>query len=57
MKMLKTVLFFVLMLIGPHTFAHVGSPGVVYEGKAGPYTIMVNINPPDVIPGTATVSV
>jgi hypothetical protein len=57
MKAIKTVLFLVLMLISTFTFAHVGSPGVVYEGKAGPYNIMVNINPPDVIPGTATVSV
>ncbi|MFP4093234.1 MAG: hypothetical protein ACLFUB_02030 [Cyclobacteriaceae bacterium] len=37
--------------------AHVGSPGVIYEGEAGPYRIMVNVNPPDVIPGTATVQV
>lgn len=57
MKLIKPFLFFVLMLIGTKTFAHVGSPGVVYEGKAGPYHIIVNINPPDVIPGTANVSV
>ena len=38
-------------------FAHIGSAGVVYEGKAGPYNIQVFVNPPDVIPGTATVSV
>lgn len=57
MKAIKTVLFLVLLLISKITFAHVGSPGVVYEGKAGPYTIIVNINPPDVIPGTANVSV
>lgn len=57
MKLIKPFLFFVLMLIGTKTFAHVGSPGVVYEGKAGLYTIIVNIMPPDVIPGTANVSV
>ncbi|MVN20509.1 hypothetical protein [Mucilaginibacter arboris] len=57
MKALKAIFFFMLMLISPITFAHVGSPGVVYEGKAGPYNIMVNINPPDVIPGTASVSI
>ncbi|MXV15965.1 hypothetical protein [Hufsiella ginkgonis] len=38
-------------------FAHVGSPGVTYEGKAGPYKVLVSIAPPDVIPGTAQVSV
>ncbi len=37
--------------------AHIGSAGVVYEGKAGNYNVQVFINPPDVIPGTATVSV
>ncbi|MGI4022829.1 MAG: hypothetical protein ACRYFA_15095 [Janthinobacterium lividum] len=57
MKILKTTFLGVLMLISLKTFAHVGSPGVVFEGKAGSYNITVNINPPDVIPGTATVSV
>ena len=42
-----------LFLISGTARAHVGSPGVIYEGKAGPYQIMVNVNPPDVIPGTA----
>jgi hypothetical protein len=37
--------------------AHVGSPGVVYQDQAGPYRVLVSINPPDVIPGTAQVSV
>jgi hypothetical protein len=38
-------------------FAHVGSPDVALEGSAGPYHLLVNIKPPDVIPGTATVTV
>lgn len=37
--------------------AHVGSPGVVYEGEAGPYRILVNAEPPEVIPGTARVQI
>jgi len=37
--------------------AHVGSPEVVMEGKAGPYKILVSITPPDVIPGVAKVKV
>jgi hypothetical protein len=37
--------------------AHVGSPGVVMQGKAGPYNLMVNVEPPDVIPGLAKVTV
>ncbi|HSI75349.1 MAG TPA: hypothetical protein VK957_05630 [Lunatimonas sp.] len=37
--------------------SHVGSPGVIYEGMLGPYRIMANVNPPDVIPGIALVTV
>jgi hypothetical protein len=37
--------------------AHVGSPGVAMEGMAGPYHLMVSVKPPDVIPGTALVTV
>jgi hypothetical protein len=37
--------------------AHVGSPDVFYEGKAGPYAAMVTIRPPSVIPGVAEVEI
>lgn len=37
--------------------AHVGSPEVFYEGKAGPYDLLVSVLPPDVVPGIAAVSV
>ncbi len=37
--------------------AHIGSPNIVYEGKAGPYHILVNIKPPEVVPGQADISV
>jgi hypothetical protein len=37
--------------------AHVGSPGVVFEGKAGPYSLLLSVNPPEVIPGTAQVQI
>jgi len=57
MRPAKFSIFILLLLIGASVYAHVGSPGVIYQGKAGPYNIMVNINPPDVIPGTASVSV
>jgi hypothetical protein len=36
--------------------AHVGSPDVLYEGPAGPYGLLVRIRPPDVVPGTAEVT-
>jgi hypothetical protein len=45
------------LLTAPFVTAHVGSPGVVYQDQAGPYRVLVSINPPDVIPGTAQVSV
>lgn len=41
----------------PFGHSHVGSPGVVLEGKAGPYTVLVSVSPPDVIPGIADVTV
>ncbi|GAB3937090.1 hypothetical protein [Mucilaginibacter myungsuensis] len=55
MKKLTTSL--ILLLIFLTTSAHVGSPGVTFEGTAGPYKAIINITPPDVIPGTATVTV
>jgi len=57
MRYIKIIFFAGLMFISVSLFAHVGSPGVIYQGKAGPYSIMVNINPPDVIPGTTSISV
>jgi len=37
--------------------AHVGSPDVFFQGKAGPYPLLVSIRPPDVVPGVARVEV
>lgn len=37
--------------------AHVGSPDVFFQGKAGPYPVLVAIRPPDVIPGVARIEV
>ncbi|MGA9773414.1 MAG: hypothetical protein WBV94_30565 [Blastocatellia bacterium] len=37
--------------------AHIGSPEVFYEGKAGPYNVLVSALPPDVVPGIAEISV
>jgi hypothetical protein len=55
--MKKLILCLALLLAVYTSYAHVGSPGVTFEGNAGPYKLIVNINPPDVIPGTATVTV
>lgn len=37
--------------------AHIGSPNVFFEGKAGPYPVRVTVRPPGVIPGLAEISV
>jgi len=37
--------------------AHVGSPDVFFQGKAGPYPLLVAIRPPEVIPGVAHIEV
>ncbi|CAH0996433.1 hypothetical protein EMA8858_02565 [Emticicia aquatica] len=48
----------ILVLLTPiFALAHIGSAGVVHEGKAGNYQVQVYVEPPDVIPGTAKVSV
>jgi len=50
-------LLVLLAISGPATFAHVGNPDVSMEGTAGPYHLLVSVKPPDVIPGTAQVTV
>ncbi|MCC8426509.1 hypothetical protein [Mucilaginibacter sp. UR6-11] len=55
--MKKIIFCLALLLTVYHGYAHVGSPGVTFEGNAGPYKVIVSINPPDVIPGTAMVTV
>ena len=37
--------------------AHVGSPDVFFQGKAGPWPLLVTIRPPDVIPGVARIEI
>lgn len=37
--------------------AHVGSPGVIVQKQAGKYQVLVSIAPPDVVPGTARITV
>lgn len=59
-NILKYILLFLLSFplgAGGLLFAHIGSAGVVHEGKAGNYSVQVYVEPPDVIPGTAKVSV
>lgn len=55
MKRTAIILLLILWMKGGQ--AHVGSPDVAVEGVAGPYHLLVSIKPPDVIPGTAKVTV
>lgn len=42
-----TVLIFILSC---SAFGHVGSPNVYLEGDAGPYHLLVTVNPPAMVP-------
>ena len=49
-----------LVLVFLHAFlatAHVGSSGVIVQKQAGKYQLLISIQPPDVVPGTASVTV
>ena len=41
----------------PMAEAHVGSSGVIVQKQVGKYQLLVSIQPPDVVPGTAKVTV
>jgi hypothetical protein len=48
----------VLLVSAPAlSFAHVGSPNVIFDGKAGPYDVRVIVRVPSVVPGLAEVDV
>ena len=57
--MMRSILWLLVLLAGisSSAYAHVGSPDVALEGMAGPYRLLVSIKPPDVIPGTAQITV
>jgi hypothetical protein len=56
---MRSILWLLVLLAGTGgpLYAHVGSPDVALEGAAGPYRLLVSVKPPDVIPGTAQVTV
>ena len=51
------LLLITIAILTPHGSAHVGSPDVTLEGMACPYHLTVSVKPPDVIPGTAVITV
>ena len=56
---MRSILWLLVLVAGSSypLSAHVGSPDVALEGAAGPYRLLVSVKPPDVIPGTAQVTV
>jgi hypothetical protein len=49
-----TALTFLILTSGV-AFAHVGSSDVYFEGEAGPYHLLITVNPPAMVPGVAQV--
>jgi len=54
---MRTLCGLAMLLWAGLASAHVGSPDVFLEGKAGPYPVFVTVRPPEVIPGVADVEV
>lgn len=46
-----------LLWLASPVAAHIGSPNVIFEGKAGPHPVRVVVRPPEVVPGLAEISV
>ncbi|NBV22650.1 MAG: hypothetical protein EBS05_12135 [Proteobacteria bacterium] len=46
-----------LLWLASPVLAHIGSPNVIFEGKAGPHPVRVVVRPPEVVPGLAEISV
>nr|WP_295929956.1 hypothetical protein [uncultured Dyadobacter sp.] len=55
--MKKNLIILLLLFQSIASYAHVGSAGVQMQAQAGPYKVLVSIVPPDVIPGTAQITV
>ena len=55
--MKKRILLPFLILLWCTASSHIGSPGVIYEGLLGPYRILANIIPAEVVPGIARVTI
>ncbi|KAB7730181.1 hypothetical protein F5984_13460 [Rudanella paleaurantiibacter] len=46
-----------LLMLALPAWAHVGSAGVIVQKQVGKYSLLVQVLPPDVVPGTAKVTV
>ena len=54
---MKTRSLLLALAVALPAAAHIGSPDIFYEGKAGAYPVFVTIRPPQVIPGVAELEV
>lgn len=57
---MKKTAFYILILLLLHSIgavAHIGSSGIIVQKQAGTYQLLISIQPPDVVPGTARVTV
>ncbi len=54
---LRLLSLFIAFALSPDASAHIGSSGVIVQKKAGKYQVLVSVQPPDVVPGTAKVIV
>ncbi|MBA3891175.1 MAG: hypothetical protein H0X64_11670 [Gemmatimonadaceae bacterium] len=54
-RFLRSFIIATVLFVG--TTAHVGSPNAIFDGNAGGYPVRVVVRPPEVIPGTAEISV
>lgn len=52
---MKHCITLILAFLCLQSQAHVGSPDIVYQGNAGPYPVLITIQPPDVVPGIAKI--
>lgn len=50
-------LFLLLLLLPAALQAHVGSPNVFFDGRAGLHPVRVIVRPPEVVPGVAEITV
>lgn len=48
---------FLSFALSPLAEGHVGSSGVVVQKQAGKYQLLISVQPPDVVPGTAKITV
>jgi hypothetical protein len=57
-SLFKTAGILLLIVLGvTDSSAHLGNSSVFYEGNAGPYQVLVSIQPPPVVPGLAQINV